>query len=176
MIDLETMGLKGNSAIVSIGAVAFDPDSNTLGDTFYVNIDLSSCIDHGLVVDGATVAWWISQRSDAKKSLFIDAKPLEKALEEFTQYMQKFNRVKVWGNGLGFDNVIVKNAYAALKQDRPWSDFQDRDMRTIVDIAESIHGKLTKEKTGISHNALDDAFNQAKTVCRYWQLLKGFKI
>ena len=172
MIDLETMGLKGNSAIVSIGAVAFDPNENTLGETFYINVDLSSCINNGLKVDGATIAWWIVQNSDAKKSLFKDAKPLDEALSEFTQYIQKFKKPKVWGNGLGFDNVIVKNAYAALKQDRPWNDFQDRDMRTIVDITESIHGKQTKEKTGVAHNALDDAMNQAKTVCKYWQLLK----
>lgn len=172
MIDLETMGLAGNSAIVSIGAVAFDPDSNTLGETFYVNIDLSSCINNGLAVDGSTIAWWITQSSDAKKSLFKDAKHLDTALEEFREFIQRFKKPKVWGNGLGFDNVIVKNAYAALKQDRPWNDFQDRDMRTIVDITEAIHGRQTKEKTGIAHNALDDAINQAKTVCKFWQLLK----
>ena len=172
MIDLETMGLKGNSAIVSIGAVVFNPDDNTLGDTFYVNIDLSSCLNHGLEVDGDTVEWWIMQSDDAKKSLFKDAKPLDEALKEFTTFIKKFKKPKVWGNGLGFDNVIVKNAYASLKQDRPWSDFQDRDMRTIVDITESIHGKQQKEKSGIAHNALDDAINQAKTVCKYWKLLK----
>ncbi|MBT5935649.1 3'-5' exonuclease [Sulfurimonas sp.] len=173
MLDIETMGLKGNSAIISIGAVAFDPDNNCLGETFYVNVDLSSCINHGLVVDGGTIAWWITQSSDAKKSLFKDAKPLDEALSTFTDYIHQFKKVKVWGNGLGFDNVIVKNAYAALKRDRPWSDFQDRDMRTIVDITESIYGKQTKEKIGIAHNALDDAINQANTVCKYWQLLKG---
>lgn len=173
MIDLETMALKGNAAIVSIGAVAFNPDENSLGETFYVNVDLSSCLRHGLEVEGATIVWWITQSDAAKKSLFKDARPLEEALEKLTQFIKQYKKPKVWGNGLGFDNVIVKNAYAVINQNRPWSDFQDRDMRTIVDITESIHGKQKKEKSGVPHNALDDAVNQAKIVCQYWQLLKN---
>ena len=173
MLDLETMGIRGKSAIISIGAVAFDPQSGILGETFYTNVDLSSCLEYGLEVDGNTIAWWISQSSDAKRSLFKDAKYLDEALKEFTQFIQRFEKVKVWGNGLGFDNVIIKNAYAALKQDRPWSDFQDRDMRTIVDITESIHGKQKFVKDGVVHNALDDAENQARFVCQCWQMLKS---
>jgi oligoribonuclease (3'-5' exoribonuclease) len=172
MLDLETMGFRGNAAIVSIGAVAFDPDQNSLGEKFYINVELSSCLEYGLSVDGATVAWWITQNNDAKESLFKDTEPLDKALEAFANYIQQFEKVKVWGNGLGFDNVIMKNAYAAIKQERPWSDFQDRDMRTIVDIAESIHGKQKRVKKGIAHNALDDAINQAETVCSLWNILK----
>lgn len=172
MLDLETMGLCGNSAIVSIGAVVFDPQSGILGKTFYANVDLSSCVEYGLEVDAATVAWWSFQNSEAKQSLFKDLKPLEEALNAFTQFIYQFEKVKIWGNGLGFDNVIIKNAYAAIKQDRPWNDFQDRDMRTIVDITETIHGKQNFVKEGVSHNALDDAKNQARFVCQCWRLLK----
>jgi len=172
MLDLETMGLGGRSAIVSIGAVAFDPESGVLGESFYTNVDLSSCIEYGLEVDGTTVAWWITQSSDAKRSLFKDAKPLDEALKAFTQFLRQFEKVKVWGNGLGFDNVIIKNAYAAVSQERPWNDFQDRDMRTIVDMTESIHGKQTFVKEGVAHNALDDAVNQAKFVSHCYQILK----
>lgn len=170
MLDLETMGFEGRSAIISIGTVAFDPNSGTLGETFYTNVDLDSCIEQGLEVNGATVAWWITQRSDAKKALFSDAKPLNEALDEFTKYINQFKNVKVWGNGLGFDNVIIKNAYKAIKKERPWSDFQDRDMRTLVDITETIYGKHKHLKKGVAHNALDDAVNQAKTVCQCWQM------
>ena len=172
MLDLETMGLRGNSAIVSIGAVAFDPSTGRLGETFYTNVDLSSCIEYGLEVDGNTIAWWISQSNDAKQSLFKDAKPLDDALKSFTQFVKQFDKVNVWGNGLGFDNVIIKNAYVAAEQEKPWNDFQDRDMRTIIDITESIHGKQNFVKEGVSHNALDDATNQARFVCQCWQRLK----
>ena len=56
MLNLETMGYEGRSAIISIGAVAFDPKSGVLGETFYANVDLTSCLDQGLEVNGATVA------------------------------------------------------------------------------------------------------------------------
>ncbi|MBK0004878.1 3'-5' exonuclease, partial [Erwinia sp. S38] len=42
MIDLETMGNKPNAAIVSIGAVFFEPDSGEIGNTFYSNVQLES--------------------------------------------------------------------------------------------------------------------------------------
>ena len=172
MLDLETMGFRSKSAIVSIGAVAFDPENNILGETFYVNVDLTSCLESGLEVDGQTIMWWINQSQDAKESLSSDALSLVDALEQFTAFTKKFKKIKVWGNGASFDNVIIKNAYIAVKKDRPWAFYQDRDMRTIVDIVESIHGKQKKETTGVAHNSLDDAVNQAKLVCKYWQLLK----
>lgn len=66
MIDLETMGTRPGSAILSIGACSFDP--NWLGGsdsdhepgearrTFYQNITLASCLDAGLTIDAATEA------------------------------------------------------------------------------------------------------------------------
>ena len=173
MLDLETMGLGGKSAIVSIGAVAFDLKNETLGETFYTNVDLSSCLEYGLEVDGATIAWWVSQSSEAKQSLFKDVKPLDDALRSFTQFVKQFDKVNVWGNGLGFDNVIIKNAYVAVEQEKPWNDFQDRDMRTIIDITESIHGKQNFIKEGVVHNALYDAINQARFVSQCWKILKN---
>jgi len=173
MLDLETMGFKGDAAIISIGAIAFDPENDTLGESFYVNVDLSSCIESGLTVDGATIEWWIQQSDEAKAMLFKDAVELEEALTKFTDYILQFRNVKVWGNGLGFDNVIIKNAYKAVGKERPWNDFQDRDMRTMIDITKSIFGSQPKVKKGVAHNALDDAIFQAKTICSYWQLLKS---
>ena len=41
MIDLETMGNKSYSAIVSIGAVKFDIKTGETGETFYRNVNLS---------------------------------------------------------------------------------------------------------------------------------------
>ena len=59
MIDLETLGTKPNSAILSIGAVYFDKDG--LGEEFYANVDLQDSIDSGFDIDASTVYWWLSQ-------------------------------------------------------------------------------------------------------------------
>lgn len=42
MIDLETMGTNTCAPIVSIGAVFFSPESEELGATFYVPVNLRS--------------------------------------------------------------------------------------------------------------------------------------
>jgi len=47
MLDLETMGRKSNSALVSIGAVEFNLETGETGKEFYEVIDLQSCLDVG---------------------------------------------------------------------------------------------------------------------------------
>lgn len=62
MIDLETMGLKPDAAIISIGAVCFDLNKRTIVDTFYRAVDLESAIANGGTVTGSTISFWISRR------------------------------------------------------------------------------------------------------------------
>lgn len=173
MLDLETMGFQSNASIVSIGAVAFDPENDLLGETFYINVDLTSCLDHGLGVSGETIIWWLKQSSDAREALFQNPLPLKDALLMFAQFVQKFENAKIWGNGIGFDNEIMKNAYKAVGLERPWGYYNDRDLRTLVDIGKSIAGNQPSEVSGTKHNSLDDAINQARIVCQYWQALRG---
>ena len=72
MIDIETMGNKPGSAIVSIGAVMFDPKNWEDPDKkskFYSTINLQSCLDCGLEVDGSMVYWWMQQSEDAREGI-----------------------------------------------------------------------------------------------------------
>ena len=74
MLDLETMSTSSSAAIVSIGAVKFDPHGK-IGDfgdpanaeykPFYCTVELTSCIDAGLHVSGSTIEWWLKQENDA---------------------------------------------------------------------------------------------------------------
>lgn len=171
MLDLETMGFESNSAIVSIGVVAFDPENDLLGETFYINVDLTSCLDYGLSVSGETIIWWLKQSSGARESLFENPLPLKDALVMFGEFVQKFENPKIWGNGIGFDNEIMKNAYKAVGLERPWGYRDDRDLRTLIDIGKSIAGNQPSEIVGTKHNSLDDAISQAKIVCQYWKAL-----
>jgi len=61
MIDLETMGNVKNSAIVSIGAVEFNIENGDIGEEFYAVVNLQSCLDKGMVVNGDTIYWWLNQ-------------------------------------------------------------------------------------------------------------------
>ena len=44
MADFETLGVRPTSAVLSLGAVAFNSEG-VLEDTFYVNIDSADCIN-----------------------------------------------------------------------------------------------------------------------------------
>ena len=70
MIDLETLATSPDAAILTIGAVRFDPFGRELTDpemdSFYVRVDLDSCDEIGLVTNDDTIAWWANQSDEAK--------------------------------------------------------------------------------------------------------------
>ena len=59
MVDIETMGIKSNFAIISIGAVEFKIETGETGKEFYRNVTLKSSVELGLNVDADTVMWWM---------------------------------------------------------------------------------------------------------------------
>ena len=68
MLDLETMGNGPRAAIVSIGAVFFDPLTGELGAEFEAAIDLRSSAKSG-EIDPDTVLWWLGQGEEARAGL-----------------------------------------------------------------------------------------------------------
>lgn len=156
MLDLETMGVSANSAIVAIGAVEFDKDLGII-DRFYETVDLQSCIDKGLDVDGGTVIWWMKQSEEARRALTKDNIPLKEALQKFRDWMGKGN-VQVWGNGSDFDNTILINAFQKFRVMAPWPYHSNRCYRTLRYSFPS----FDMERVGTHHNAVDDAEYQAK--------------
>jgi hypothetical protein len=163
MIDLETMGTGPNAAIVAIGACIFD--ANGIGDRFYDAVDLQSCIDAGLTVDGQTVMWWLDQ-SDEVRGALKNSSPLHVALERFSDFMADSmgNISGVWGCGAAFDNVILRNAYKAAGLECPWPFWADRCFRTVRDTNEID----APDRAGTHHNALDDAVHQANYLIKIW--------
>lgn len=182
MLDLETMGNSSNAAIVSIGAVFFEPLTGETGEEFYQVVSLNSSAHYG-ELDSSTVLWWLKQ-SDEARAVFEDKNKvtLRVALEAFTAWIadhcdrnekDKTNAV-VWGNGPTFDNVILGNAYKAVRLRQPWLFANDRDVRTVVDLGRYLRGidpkkDLTLE--GTAHNALDDAKFQVRYVSAIFMAL-----
>ena len=154
MLDIETMGTGPTAAIVSIGAAKFD--ANDIIETFSVNVDLQSCLDHGLTMDAGTVYWWMNREDAARRSLMSQCKPMEEALQTFADWIDVGSNV--WGNGCDFDNVILANAYRSCGMDLPFAFFRNRCYRTL----KSLHPNVQMIRVGVAHNALDDAVGQAK--------------
>lgn len=168
MIDLETMGTKPNSAIVSIGAVIFDPRYGKVSDkTYYSELDWES---QGREICKDTAMWWESQSSEAREALHgID--DLENSLKELAAFLPK--DAKVWGNGSLFDIAMLEDAYRQHNIDIPWKFWNVRDCRTVLDMYESKRGGFNKKSGGVLHNALDDAKYQASYITMMWSKLLG---
>lgn len=158
MLDLETMGSKSNSAIVSIGAVEFDIETGKTGEEFYKVISLQSAIDLGLEMDASTVIWWMQQSDEARKDLCVPNRHhIAEVLNDF-KWFCKDKDYHVWGNSARFDCGILQNAYSKLNQPVPWDFRKERDVRTLVSFAPSL--KKTIPVPGTKHNALDDCYYQ----------------
>lgn len=171
MIDLETMGVENDAAIISLGAVKFDPRGDGVLDAFYSRVDLNSALKAGMSVSGSTIDWWLKDDlADARRAL-KSSEPMA-LWEVLTGFIDWYERevpetegfdgdrrtvAGVWGNGATFDNVILRSAYKLANLDCPWSFRQDRCYRTLKSLAQL----PVETNVGTLHHALDDATAQA---------------
>ena len=198
MLDLETFGTGSYSMIVSLGAVHFDPKLMKIKNEFYVTIDPIASGKAGFPVDMSTICWWLDPArrpawDDYLRSVHFEP---DAALMGFSQWIDSLfdlnqdptahddikvgdrqtfeprKHVYMWGNGAGFDNVLLANAYQRMNIPQPWDHWNDRCFRTM----KSLVGRTPDGETGIStlraaslkpayegnqHNALIDARQQA---------------
>ena len=159
--DIETMGKGSYAAIISIGAVKFDPNGkpDTVSDPFYVSVTLESSMKAGLRVDADTIEWWMDSEQMLPRQRWL-AEPkvaIDEALLAFNEWYGPDDTLPVWGNGATFDNVILSNAFLTLGIDKPWGYRADRCFRTF----KTAILPVVKNAGPVAHHALDDAINQA---------------
>jgi len=175
MLDLETLGVGTNAVVISIGAVMFDLDTHDrVGETFYTNVNVQSCLDAGLTVNGGTLGFWLKQPDEARLALLSDPIPfLKVACQKFAEYCTRNWAKTLWGNGATFDNIIIRNAFYAVGEQFPVHYRGDRDVRTIVDLAKRLGvGQERTTRVGVHHNALDDAMYQVGYVTDLYRKIK----
>jgi hypothetical protein len=171
MIDLETLATSPDAAILTIGAVKFDPFGKDIEepamDSFYVRVDLDSCDEIGLVTSDDTIAWWSNQSKEAQEEAFGTDNRLH--IREAFDKLYKFcwGAKRVWSNGAGFDIVICDHVYKKLNKASPWNFWQARDVRTAFDL-----GIDPKRPTVTAHHALQDAYNQAVGIQNVYTMLR----
>lgn len=178
MLDLETLGVRMDSSIISIGAVKFNltdfdtPD--TLSDPsrcFYVEISPESWTDGGRKIHPSTVVWWMQQGEEAR-ALFKDnpnKRSLPFALNWFCKFIGEESKdVEIWSNGSNFDVVLLRETLLSLPGyfDYPVKFYNELDVRTITRLAKRLTGFNQRDipMVGTHHNALDDAKYQVLLV------------
>ena len=169
MLDLETLDTASSAVVISIGAVAFDPETSALGDKFYVEMteDIAAQQARGRTISGDTVRWWMQQDVLAKRVFSVpppdgvERVNTFEALARFSLFVAANGGrdVELWGNGADFDNTILGSLYDAFGFRKPWSYSRNRCYRTMKNIG--IGPRRPQAREGIYHNALDDAITQA---------------
>jgi exodeoxyribonuclease VIII len=179
MIDFETLSLKENAVLLSLGACAFDPATNTLGETFYVAIDPR--LQPGRDISASTVIWWLGQSDDARAKL-TSATAAADAIEEgsddeslydnasmaishaamaFNAWIESLGGdVECWSNG-AVDHAWLNSMFEYTGFKNPIKFWSQRDYRTL----KAMYPQVKMDATGTAHDALDDAMNQAKHLC-----------
>lgn len=205
MVDNETWGVKPYSTIISIGAVLFDPSRwarSKIQQSYYITIDPVASEKAGFRKDADTIAWWLQpSQAEAWKDWYetVHAEPhnaflglamwIESLFDE-KMYPGALANVKVgdrdtfnpydhvclWGNGAGFDNVLLRQGFELLNIEPPWRHYNDRCFRTLKNLVMTRDGGERPDQTitagkcappfeGTKHNALADAIHQAKWLC-----------
>jgi len=174
MLDLETLGNKSNSALLSIGAVEFNIEYKKTGREFYKVIDLQSCLDVGLKINASTFYWWLQQNQSARDAVCVEQKfKLNNVLQMFSTWLNDcIDGVNVWGNGVRFDIGILEDAYVACGYEKmPWNFRSERDVRTLVAFTPEI--KVNMPFTGTLHNPIDDCKHQIQYCTETWKKLNN---
>ena len=172
MIDLETLATSPDAAILTIGAVKFDPFGDDVNDPscdkFYVKVDLDSCDRIGLVTNDATIEWWSQQSKEAQEEAFSPDNRID--IVDAMNQLYKFcwGAKRVWSHGAAFDVVICEHIFGKIQKAVPWSFWEVRDTRTIFDI-----GINPERPPVLKHHALEDAWNQAVGVQNVFKTLQG---
>jgi len=181
VLDLETMGLNQDAAIMEIGLVIF----NHLGEEGKPNlirdysqaVDLTSSMYHGGTVSAENITWWMdSERTEARDAWLAAPKlPITSALNEVACIIRDQSVIDpkplIWGNGVNFDNAILKSAYERLDVKVPWGYRQDADFRTL----KLLYKTRVPEPAfvGTPHIALDDARHEAVWLSQILQYIYG---
>lgn len=159
MIDIETMGTKPDTPILSVAVATFD-EIGHIGDTFHQFVTWETAFTNR-TPSPETICWWLEQNDEARKALITDKEkfPLSTVLINLSIFLC-FNYY-VWSNGATFDIAILENAYDQYNLSTPWHFRYVRDMRTIK-MLKLIDADLYKPE--IAHDSLSDAKAQARYV------------
>ena len=170
MLDLESLGTRPDCAILTLGAVKFDPFTmDRFGDGLYLRIDVDEQLANGREVQEDTLAWWMQQAEDVREEALGEG-PDRIKLEDMYRQLNKFlvGVDNIWCQGPAFDIVILENIYRQKGWPTPWQFWQIRDSRTLF----GVHGDpREKGKAGL-HNALEDCISQAQGVQQIYHALK----
>lgn len=193
MVDVETLGTGTFPALLSIGAIVFNPHNDYAPllsyDYFYRRVDVDSCLFLGAKVDFKTLSWWMTSDDvprAARLESFSDENRahVSQVMADWVGFCQASGVERIWSNGISFDICILMRYLEKLKFTVnfkwPVSFRGNRDTRTIWELVpESVleitdydlmHGGLVAQLP--KHHPVFDCWKQARRVQKAYKFLK----
>ncbi|WP_240035301.1 3'-5' exonuclease [Neobacillus notoginsengisoli] len=184
MTDIETLGTNSDSTIIQISAMAFDiKDGNT-----YFSFNQIADIEKNekeLKVTGGTIKWWLKTDKELFAQLINSGESSsEDVLRNFHEWLCDLvdggADLYLWGNGILFDNKMIQHQFERLGLTYPINYRNDRDVRTIVELAADklgvSEGELKEhydDESLVHHNAFDDVRYQIRILIGCYKILMG---
>lgn len=183
MVDIETTGTAIGSGIWQIGAVVMDESLySDRPNTFLMTINPMSLMHSGskYLSSAETLAWqWDKNEDNWNYALQQNFKegaswgytPSKSLLTNFSDWLMGFGyaNVELYSRG-SFDFQLLRASFALESMDTPWKYYQENDQRTL-----SKWTSYSRETASPSHNALDDAIQQAKVIAHVFSHLRVYK-
>lgn len=184
MVDIETLGTNPDSLVFQIAAAAFDIKTGKICDEYNVTADIQG--NSHLNITGNTLKWWLKTNPTLLNSLlnndknYLTPHSLIISFHGWLHTLCKDNDVYLWGNGILFDNNILRTQMVNAGLSYPIHYRNDRDMRTIVELA-AMKNKMTyieylntfSKDPMLAHDAFYDIKHQIKVVTAAYGLLQG---
>lgn len=178
MLDLESMGVGNNPALIQVAAVAFNSETGEELSKFDEKIDLKSSIDAGLTISAGTVKFWMTNETVNQVTRDIvmsetgdhggEGQHINVVLLKFSEWYKSLPEKHnlelggVWGYGSASDNVWLRSAYSATQLPTPFIYRDDMCLRTLKTIATRKGYKTSFKFEGNQHDGLDDCRYQIK--------------
>ena len=184
MLDIETLGLRADSAIVQVGVCAADIRTGeylVAPTNWWVNPVKGTDMDIG------TVRWWMRQSDAARQAVFGKEDAHATAVPSVYWQLHDIyeNRlggkdagVTVWASPAMFDLPMLTQTFSrAMKQRdaKPWPYHMERDLMTLYKMLDP--EKKLKPTNPVEHDAASDAKAQMAHLIAIFQanqaILKG---
>ena len=177
MVDIETLSTAVNAAVLSIGAVEFDPITGEIIRKFYYELDLSEQKQRH--ISASTVQWWFKQCAENQKNVELMTKsdPRKEHVmfslvrlgyfisgkdTNYAERAEGYEKLSIYACDPDFDIAILNNLYEDYGLPSPWRYSELRSVRTIRELIKIAGMEVPHQEA--NHNALDDCIRQAKEV------------
>lgn len=143
LFDVETLGKRSDSVILSMAAIYFNPDEKPtwkqlVDSAFFVKLNVEDQIKRlHRGTTKSTMEWWAKQCDHVRKKSFIP-QPTDMKFEDGYELMRAWAKSKndtkcwVWARG-NLDQLVMDDIEEQIGLEPIWPYARWRDVRTAID-------------------------------------------